>query len=913
MKNLKKVLALVVALTMVLGTVSFAFTDVAEDSDVYTAVQTLSSLSILNGYEDGTFGPEKDITRAEFATVVCRALGYAGGGSVATQFADVPADHWASAFIGYAAGLGIVNGYGDGNFGPEDNVTYEQAIKMLVVALGFEPMAAQKGGYPTGYLVVANTYGMTEDVKAPADNAAANRGVVAHLTYNALDIPMMGQTGFGTNVEYKVLDGKNDTEYKTLLTGLDVVKLDGVVVKTPVIGGTETGSIEFEIRDNYKSEDFAISSAGEDFTLAEGVNAEQYFGYASTIYAKEVKTNNWEIIAIMPGADSETLEMDMNDIDVLSDAEVKYYQSASSTKTTNVKIDTAKLKVYFNNDLTNIGALIAKKNDALDRYDDAEVTLINNDADSAYEMIIVKNYEYDMVDEVEADRDRFTAKVATGRFTFDFEDEEVVYNIVNKDGEAITLADFAEGDVIAYILDGAAKTYGSYDWIEIINLGQNAVTGSITELGEGVYVDGVEYEVAAGTPAINVGDEGTYFLTKTGKIFGFEKDASVAANYAYVLEMAQNNTGFSTGWQIKLLTKEGKVETYDVKDEFKVGTLVGSDGSKPANKADSAANLGFLTSAATSGNEGVNITTEFKSNVEGRFVTYKLDSNGKIREIMPAINAAVSTSGLKEYNENAIAINNIPLEDDVVIFNLVSDKMDNAFATGLSSLVHESKYDGYVFMNAEGEYDAFVIIDGDGAIDWAQDIAIVDSVNTVTVNEDPALKVRYYTAGDDTLKEVTVTDETSIEGTLEAFDDANFLVQGDIIMLTVDGNGIATDLAKVADITSGKWVNTSAVTEINSDADLEVINDYIKDIKKTSNGTNIVLNSGRMLTIKGSVNAYTFYDRTNKDSIIAGDWMGAATVDVKDGQGAGKATWFFAIVENGVVSDIITHSAPTTY
>ena len=71
MKNLKKVLALVVALTMVLGTVGFAaYTDVAEDAGEYTAVSTLSSLGILTGYEDGSFKPDGDITRAEFAAVV---------------------------------------------------------------------------------------------------------------------------------------------------------------------------------------------------------------------------------------------------------------------------------------------------------------------------------------------------------------------------------------------------------------------------------------------------------------------------------------------------------------------------------------------------------------------------------------------------------------------------------------------------------------------------------------------------------------------------------------------------------------------------------------------------------------------------------------------------------------------------
>ena len=135
MKNLKKVLALVVALTMVLGTVGFAaYTDVAEDAGEYTAVSTLSSLSILTGYEDGSFKPDGDITRAEFATVVCRALGAKVSGSAVTGFTDVPADHWASAYIAYCAGAGIVNGMGDGTFAPQSSATRAQVAAIFTRA-----------------------------------------------------------------------------------------------------------------------------------------------------------------------------------------------------------------------------------------------------------------------------------------------------------------------------------------------------------------------------------------------------------------------------------------------------------------------------------------------------------------------------------------------------------------------------------------------------------------------------------------------------------------------------------------------------------------------------------------------------------------------------------------------------------
>lgn len=904
MKNLKKVLALVVALTMVLGTVAFAFTDVADDNAAYTAVQTLSSLGILNGYEDGTFGPEKDITRAEFAAVVCRALGYDSKATAATSFSDVPADHWASGYINYVAGQGIVNGYGDGKFGPEDNVTYEQAVKMLVVALGYEPMAAQKGGYPTGYLVVANSYGMTDDVVSAGDAAPANRGIVAQLTYNALDIPMMAQTGFGTNVEYKVQDGNNGTTYTTLLTGLDVAKLEGVITATPVIGGEglAVNEVEYTVNEANDNEYWEEKLGEQTLVLAEGVDASDFYGVASIVYVKEVRSGKWEVIAIMAGEDSAYVELDKGDIETLEKGSLKYYETETATKTTNLKLNEDAFVVIINNVKADIDDVMDDKKVSVD----AEIVVYENTGDSKYDMMIVKDYKYDIVDEVEADKDRFTLKNTTGRFTFDFEDEDLSISIKNKDGEDITLADFAEGDVIAYILDGGSKSATEYSWIEIINLGQNAVSGTVTEVNDStdtVYVDGAEYEVTADLTTPQVNEEGTFFLTKTNKIFGMEIDASVASNYAYILDIGESTNTFNNGWQVKLLAKDGSVAIYDFKDTFSV------DGKSVKAETAGWSDLGFLSAL-----EG---KKDHKENVAARFVTYKLDANNKVRQINSIASAdLIEIKEEKEFNGNAVAIDSKPLAENATIFNLVSADKDKAFVTTVSTLVHESEYKGFLVRNKDLEFDAFIITAGKGAIDLAQDIAVVDSVNTVTVNDDDAWKIRYYTSGDETLKEVTVTADTTLEyadgATIDtlfalAKDGGKDLTKGDVIMIADDGNGLATSVALVAKVGENKY--KAEVT--SDDDDIQFVTGYIKDITKTGNGTNITTGTDDILTIKGSANAYTYNYRTARNiSITVGDWL-AGDVDVYDEEND-IAYYFFAVVENGVVSDIITHSVPTT-
>lgn len=939
MKNLKKVLALVVALTMVLGTVSFAFTDVDAENDVYTAVQTLSALDILNGYEDGTFGPEKDITRAEFAAVVCRALDMeasANGAKGATPFTDVPADHWASGYINLAAGQGIVNGYGDGKFGPEDNVTYEQAVKMLVVALGFEPMAAQKGGFPTGYLVVANQYGMTKDVAVSGDSAAANRGVVAQLTYNALDIPMMEQTGFGTNTEYTVQDGKSLRDYKTLLVGLDVAKRDGVVIGTPVINNAsvKAGQVNYKVSIGGVYGE-AITGLGEGdskvLDLAEGVYVEDFFGLASTIYLKEVKTNKYEVIAIMAGEASEIVELTVDDLAApISNTEIKYYESETATKETTLKLGSlaggAANDVIYNNAAVSFGS--AQANDVANWAVDTVITVINNDDDSAYDMIIAKNYAYDIVEEVEADRDRFTLKGAANTMTFDFEDEDVINTIVDKDGNEITLADFAEGDVVAYITSGGFR---GFTWAEVINLGQNVVTGTVTETNGNdntVAVDGVKYELYTGAPAIAVSDEGTFFLTADGKIFAKDTTASLSSNYAYVLEAGFGSSGaFGNAWQLRLLTKDGNIAIYDMKDTFEVE--VNSAGTT-WNSTKYAATASGSTQAYSSSNpvELANIASDganHKANYANRLVTYKLDSNNAIKEIrfISGSSYVRNITSDTEFKAAAQTIDGKVIADNAVIFNIDASDMDATKVAEVGSLVDETLYQGLLAKvdDQETEYNCFVVVSGASAIDYTQPIAVVDSKSTgVDADGEDVTKVTYYTANDDAEKVLEINDDTVFVGS----NDEDDLVKGTLIMFAADANGVATDVAVIATpaaaASSGEiYAFADAADDaINAEDEIEFVIGYM-NTWRTGNkgkvvgvvGSKMYDNSGATtaaaneeIVVTSAVNGYTVVNNTNSSRayIAVADWQADADIDKYD---APYGTYFFAKLVDGVVEDIV--------
>lgn len=159
------------------------FTDVSTDSPNARAIDALTELGVLAGYEDKTFKPESTITRAEFATVICRFINKATeaqGMKGVTNFQDVSSEHWANGYINYAFQNGIISGIGDGLFAPEENVTQIQAIKMILGAGGYVT------DYPQGYANLATNMFIWDN--ANESDIPLTRELAAKYLYNALTV-----------------------------------------------------------------------------------------------------------------------------------------------------------------------------------------------------------------------------------------------------------------------------------------------------------------------------------------------------------------------------------------------------------------------------------------------------------------------------------------------------------------------------------------------------------------------------------------------------------------------------------------------------------------------------------------------------------------------------------------------------
>lgn len=164
------------------------FKDVVANATYTEEINTLSELGIMQG-ESQNFRPNDTITRSEFVAVLCRALKISiHQMETAPSFSDVKANSWALPYIEAAVKNGIVKGFKDGNFHPNEPVTNEQVIKMIISGWGYSEEAEKLGGYPNGYFEIAKRHEIFSEVLFNYKNPA-KRFVAAMFTYKALSMP----------------------------------------------------------------------------------------------------------------------------------------------------------------------------------------------------------------------------------------------------------------------------------------------------------------------------------------------------------------------------------------------------------------------------------------------------------------------------------------------------------------------------------------------------------------------------------------------------------------------------------------------------------------------------------------------------------------------------------------------------
>jgi len=165
------------------------------NGDAFMTVEPLRLMGIMDGYSDGNFRPNSQITRAQFCKMVVCALNAEdelGLYRTVTIYPDVKPSHWAAAYINMAAkGKKAISGYSDGKFYPDRTVTLGQAATILLRTLGYKDENIG-GVWPDSYLSFAASIGLTDGVDTTRGNSPLSRSDAATLFNNLLRADVQG-------------------------------------------------------------------------------------------------------------------------------------------------------------------------------------------------------------------------------------------------------------------------------------------------------------------------------------------------------------------------------------------------------------------------------------------------------------------------------------------------------------------------------------------------------------------------------------------------------------------------------------------------------------------------------------------------------------------------------------------------
>lgn len=517
MRNLKRALSLALASVMLLGMMvvgtSAAYSDVTSAHNV-EAIEVMKAAEVMIGDDQGNFNPDKVVTRAEMAVVVCKLL-YGQDLSVASfadvaTYSDVPA--WAQGYVNLCSNLGIVAGVGGGKFDPNATVTTAQAALMLLRALEVEVEINEYTDYKVAAMTAAEDADLFEGLGILAANAGLTRNNVAQMALNAMKYN-------DSETVYLVTDGTKSYEIDELKDALLYAALMGD---------------GFEV---FETKDYSGSLIDEVFEISVTDSKEDAYGRPATSYDHE----DWKASLIF--ADK---------------ADYAFVVDADTTLKELVKDQKLEKKIT---DLSD------KDEEVLPVG--SQVELFVND-DKVLTKLVVFNYSLVEIEEIdECNEKKHENAIEDGaEYVIELSNGAKVYDINFPAFDAET---YVEGAKL--VMTGEKNVYDFENIEEDFIYADCAIAdefeGKASTIGTGyIRVDGVKYITSSTCAAISKGDEGTFYTDPNGFVIGFEEVEEKAANIddvVYTLanfkKEEKNDYGkVTTTCYVQVMTLAGEVE-----------------------------------------------------------------------------------------------------------------------------------------------------------------------------------------------------------------------------------------------------------------------------------------------------------------------------------------------------------------
>ncbi len=796
-------------------------------------IQVLSALKIMIGDDNGNFRPDDTIIRSEVAKMAIHALGLDSAAETSkgtSKFPDVAVNHWANGYINLATSKGIIIGDENGNFRPDDTITYAEAMTIMVRTLGYEPVAKEKGGFPNGYILTATENGLGKNVQGSV-NTPITRGNVAFLTMNSLETKLMEQTNFGPIPEHTVVE-------KTLLNDrLGVTKYQGQVVAIPNSGISGESNIA----------DGRVQIGEKVYETAYNMN--NLLGYNVTYYVQDEGEATEEIILAMPTkGQNKTLSVSGDLFEAITDKDdkkvIEYFESESSNKTKTVELSGEAKLVYngkyaeFSNDLVNI------------KDKSANVELLDTDKDGVYDIVFVTVYTNMVVDTVSS-TGKISDKYDAGVLQLN---EDVEYRI-EKGFEEIKVSDLKEFDVLSIAQSLDKKLY-------TVIVTHEKAEGKVTGIeDEGVIIGGKTYKIAENyKEEIEIGTEGIFYLDVQGKIAAVDTMANLSSNYAYLMR------AYATEDEVvkfKFFSKDGKEEIIEGADKIRLNQ-------KSAKKA-----LDVLGEMKGEESEVAAQLVTFTKNADGKVSAINIAKDNTADGAYDASNFTLNYS-LNDavFNEAENKLGNIRVDKDTVIFNIPNDAKDSSDFTiaSIDMFEDEESYDVLVFDRTE---------------DYTAKAIIVTDANFKTNADSPIAVVKSLAQGTNKDEEITDILRVLVNGkeeTLYADGEDVFkkgdedLEEGDIIQYKKNADGEVVSVRVLMNIDEKGTEKTEKPAE-----NLEIV--YGKVTKKFTSSINVTVDGGeaRNLRLSDSVKVYSVDTTASKNKVTVAETSDIQNFDEEEG------------------------------